>query len=80
MKLDGKDITKLNLKWLRTQIGVVAQEPVLFATTVEENIRFGRPGATTAEIVECAKAADAHDFIMQLPNVCISGMYWQFIM
>ena len=66
--LDGKDIRDLNLRWLRRNIGVVSQEPVLFATTIAENIRYGREGVTEEEIVAAAKAANAHDFIMTLPD------------
>lgn len=66
--LDGCDIRKLNLAWLRRQIGVVSQDPVLFATTLEENIRFGRPEATLDEITTAAIEADAHHFIMKLPD------------
>ena len=66
--LDGKDIRNLNLRWLRRNIGVVSQEPVLFATTIAENIRYGREGVTEEEIVAAAKAANAHDFIMTLPD------------
>ena len=66
--VDGKDVKSLNLKWLRSQIGVVSQEPVLFATTIAENIRYGREGVTQKEIESAAHAANAHDFIMTLPN------------
>ncbi|XP_063679336.1 ATP-dependent translocase ABCB1-like isoform X1 [Bolinopsis microptera] len=66
--LDGVDIKKLNLHWLREQIGLVGQEPVLFSTSVEENIRYGREGVSKEEIVEAAKKAFAHDFITQLPD------------
>ena len=58
-----------NLKWLRRNIGVVSQEPVLFATTIAENIRYGRNDATQADIEKAAKEANAHDFISQLPKV-----------
>ena len=54
----------MNVKWLRDQIGYVGQEPVLFAGSVADNIRSGKPGATEEEVVEAAKAANAHDFIM----------------
>jgi ABC-type multidrug transport system fused ATPase/permease subunit len=57
------------LKWLRQHIGVVSQEPILFQTTIRENILFGRETATDAEIQEAAKMANAHDFIMTLPDV-----------
>ena len=59
----GVNIKSLNLKWLRRQLGMVGQEPVLFLGTVAENIQLGKPGATQAEIEEAAKAANAHDFI-----------------
>ena len=69
VSLDGADIRDLNLGWLRDQIGLVGQEPVLFGTSIAENIRYGYPSATQAEIKQAAKAANAHDFIMQLPQV-----------
>lgn len=65
--LDGHDIRDLNISWLRSQIGVVGQEPVLFGTTIGENIRFGREDATQDEIEKAAKDANAHNFIMKLP-------------
>jgi ABC-type multidrug transport system fused ATPase/permease subunit len=58
------------LKWLRQNIGVVSQEPILFGCTIAENIRLGKPTATMAEIEKSAKAANAHDFISGLPKVC----------
>lgn len=66
--LDGIGIKSLQLKWLRSQMGLVAQEPILFATTVKENILFGKEEASQEEIVQAAKAANAHNFISQLPN------------
>ncbi|XP_062617340.1 ATP-dependent translocase ABCB1-like isoform X1 [Saccostrea cucullata] len=66
--LDGKNIRSLNTKWLRQQIGVVSQEPVLFATTIAENIRYGKEGISQQEIEAASKMANAHDFIMKLPN------------
>lgn len=66
--IDGKDIRSLTLKSLRSNIGVVQQDIYLFSGTVYENIEYGRPGATKAEIVEAAKLAGAHDFIMDLEN------------
>nr|QUF59436.1 ATP-binding cassette transporter Abcb1-3 [Brachionus angularis] len=68
VKIDNVDIKKLNIKWLRSIIGVVNQEPILFATTIKENIRFGRDDATDEEIILAAKNANAHDFIMTLPD------------
>lgn len=69
--LDGHDIRTLNIKWLRSLIGIVEQEPVLFATTIAENIRFGRPGVTMDDITKAAKEANAYSFIMDLPQVCV---------
>ncbi|KAM9342259.1 bile salt export pump [Pholidichthys leucotaenia] len=66
--LDGHDIRVLNIKWLRSLIGIVEQEPVLFATTIAENIQFGRPGVTMEEIIQAAKEANAYNFIMDLPQ------------
>ena len=57
----------LNVKWLRSQIGTVSQEPVLFNTSIRENILFGLENATMPEVVQAAKAANAHHFIMGLP-------------
>ncbi|XP_030544980.1 putative multidrug resistance protein [Rhodamnia argentea] len=66
--LDGANIRTLQLKWLRSQMGLVSQEPILFATTIKENILLGKEGATTEEIIKAATAANAHNFITQLPN------------
>ncbi|CAF3233074.1 unnamed protein product, partial [Rotaria sp. Silwood2] len=66
--IDGKQINEYNLKWLRKHIGVVNQEPILFHTTIRENILLGSDSATNEEIYEAAKMANAHDFIMTLPN------------
>ena len=65
ISLDGVDIRTLNLKWLRTQIGLVAQEPVLFQGTVAENIRYGQADATQEQVEEAAALANAHTFITQ---------------
>ncbi len=67
--LDGKDIKTLNVDWLRSHIGIVSQEPVLFTGSIEENIRFGKQDATDEEVIAAAKMANAHDFIMALPQV-----------
>ncbi|KAM8710574.1 hypothetical protein ACLKA7_017231 [Drosophila subpalustris] len=64
--LDGEDVRKYNLKWLRSNIAVVGQEPVLFQGTIGENIRYGKPEATQKEVEDAAKAANAHDFIIAL--------------
>ena len=66
--IDGHNLHDYNLKSLRQFIGLVAQEPILFAASIEENIRYGRLDATHHEIVEAAKLANAYDFIMELPN------------
>ncbi|XP_015214469.2 bile salt export pump-like [Lepisosteus oculatus] len=66
--LDGHDIRSLNIQWLRSLIGIVEQEPVLFATTIAENIRYGREDASMEDIVRAAKEANAYDFIMDLPQ------------
>ena len=70
--LDGKDLKELNVTWLRSHIGIVSQEPVLFAGSIEDNIRLGKSNATDEEVQEAAKMANAHDFIMQLPEVLLS--------
>ncbi|XAR69647.1 Xenobiotic-transporting ATPase [Bertholletia excelsa] len=66
--LDGHDIKTLKLRWLRQQIGLVSQEPALFATTIKENILLGRPDATPVEIEEAARVANAHSFIIKLTD------------
>jgi ATP-binding cassette, subfamily B, bacterial len=66
--LDGVDTHDLTLKSLRAQISIVLQEPLLFSGTISENIRYGRLEATREEIIEAAQAANAHDFIMRLPQ------------
>ena len=68
IRLDGHDLRSLDASWLRTQIGTVAQEPVLFSTEVAANIRYGRPEAPDEEVEAAARAANAHDFISNLPE------------
>lgn len=68
VKIDGRDIREIKLRALRSQIGIVQQETILFAGTIRENIAYGKPNATEKEIVEAAKTAGAHEFIMRLPN------------
>ena len=68
IRLDGRDLRSLDARWLRTQIGTVAQEPVLFSTEVAANIRYGRPEAPDEEVEAAARAANAHDFISELPD------------
>lgn len=66
--LDGTDIRDIKLKSLRDQIGIVQQEVYLFAGTIYDNIRYGKAGATREEVVAAAKRANAHEFIMSLPE------------
>jgi ABC-type multidrug transport system fused ATPase/permease subunit len=66
--LDGKDIREYTLKSLRDQISIVLQEPLLFSGSIADNIRYGRLEATMEEIIAAAQAANAHDFIMRLPQ------------
>lgn len=66
--VDGIDIRKVTIKSLRAQIGIVMQETTLFAANIERNIAFGRPDASHEEIVAAAQAAQAHEFIMQMPE------------
>jgi ATP-binding cassette subfamily B protein len=68
IKLDGRDIREIKLKSLRQNIGIVQQDVYLFAGSVMENIRYGKPDATEAEIVAAAQNANAHEFIMGLPE------------
>lgn len=68
VKIDGKDVREITLKSLRSQVGIVQQDVYLFVGTVLDNIRYGRPGASREEVVEAAKNANAHEFIMALPN------------
>uniref|UniRef100_A0A0D9W6B3 Multidrug resistance protein n=1 Tax=Leersia perrieri TaxID=77586 RepID=A0A0D9W6B3_9ORYZ len=66
--LDGHGIDTLNVEWLRGQIGLVSQEPVLFATSIRENILFGNETASLKQVVAAAKMANAHEFIVKLPH------------
>jgi ABC transporter fused permease/ATP-binding protein len=65
--LDGRDIRTIDPTWLRHQIGVVSQEPILFSTSIAQNIRYGRDGATDEEVQHAARAANAHEFIARFP-------------
>lgn len=66
--VDGQDIRSLTLKSLRSQIGVVQQDVYLFSGSIRDNIAYGKPDATEEEIIEAAKCANIHDFIMELPD------------
>ena len=68
MTVGGYDVRQLNLQWLRSNIGVVSQEPILFATSIAENIRYGREDVSEEETIAAAEAANAHSFISELPD------------
>lgn len=68
LTLDRQPYASLEPEWLRRQIGVVAQEPLLFSTSIAENIRYGRPDASDAEVEQAAKLANAHGFIASFPE------------
>jgi ATP-binding cassette subfamily B protein len=68
IRIDGKDIREVTLKSLRNHIGIVQQDVYLFAGTIFENIAYGKPGATMDEVIQAAKNANAHEFIMGFPN------------
>ncbi len=67
--VDGVDIRELDLRWLRSKLGVVSQEPTLFSGTVRMNIGIVDKSATEKDIVRAAKLANAHDFLQELPDV-----------
>ncbi|OJH37489.1 ABC transporter ATP-binding protein [Cystobacter ferrugineus] len=66
--LDGRELSTLDTEWLRQQVGTVAQEPMLFATSIADNIRYGRKDATDAEVEAAARTANAHEFISRFPE------------
>ncbi len=68
VRVDGYDVRAVELKSLRSQIGLVLQTSLLFSTTIHENIAFGRPEATEAEVIAAARAARAHEFILAFPD------------
>ena len=72
VKLDGHDIRSLNLKWLRSQMGIVQQEPVLFGRSIRDNIVYGVPEGTEVtdiDVIKAAESANIHGFINNLPQV-----------
>lgn len=73
--LDGRDLRTLNVRWLRENIGIVSQEPVLFGTTIAENIRYGREDATEEDIERAVREANAYEFISKLPEVRVVGFF-----
>ena len=66
--LDGRDLKLFNLRWLWNHIGLVQQEPVIFSTSIRENIMYARHNATEAEMKEAARIANAHHFVSSLPH------------
>nr|GMC50769.1 ABC transporter B family member 20 isoform X2 [Ipomoea batatas] len=66
--LDGRDLKSYNLRWLRNHLGLVQQEPIIFSTTIRENIIYARHNASEAEVKEAARIANAHHFISSLPH------------
>lgn len=68
VRIDGVDIKSLQLKWIRGKMGLVSQEHALFGTSIKENIMFGKVDATMEEVTAAAMAANAHNFIRQLPE------------
>jgi ATP-binding cassette subfamily B protein len=68
VRIDGIDVRDIKLRHLRSRIGIVLQESILFSGTIRDNIRYGRPDAGQEEVEAAAKAAEAHDFIMQMPD------------
>jgi len=66
--LDGYDLRDYQLKWLREQMGLVNQEPALFAASIVKNIRYGKESADMEQVIEATEAANAHSFIQSLPN------------
>jgi len=66
--LDGVDIHELDVEWLRSQIGAVSQEPILFHASVFENVAYGKPDATHDDVITACVEANAHHFILELPD------------
>lgn len=66
--VDGQDIRNFNVQSLRRQVGIVMQDNILFSGTIADNIKYGRPGASHEEVIEAARAANAHEFISKLPQ------------
>jgi ATP-binding cassette subfamily B protein len=66
--VDGQDIRRVTVRSLRDQVSIVLQDTTLFATSIRENIAFGRPDATEEEIIAAARAASAHEFILEMPQ------------
>jgi ATP-binding cassette, subfamily B (MDR/TAP), member 1 len=69
--IDGVDLKTMKLGWIRSKIGLVSQEPLLFATTIKENITYGKEDATIEEIKRAIELANAAKFVDKLPNVLL---------
>ena len=71
--VEGHNINNFNLRWLRSQIGLVSQEPILFDSSIRDNIAYGDNSREVpmADIIEAARSANIHSFIESLPEVCI---------
>ena len=69
MTLDNHDFKDVNIRWLRSRIGIVSQEPVLFDMSVADNIKYGNETTKDEEVIEAAKAANIHNFVTALPQV-----------
>lgn len=69
--IDGVDLKTMKLGWIRSKIGLVSQEPLLFATTIRENITYGKDDATVEEIKRAIELANAAKFVDKLPNVLL---------
>ena len=74
IRLDGNPLPTLNVRWLRMHIGLVAQEPTLFATSILENVRFGLPGASEKEVIQALKSANAWKFVKSLPEGLLTNV------
>jgi ATP-binding cassette subfamily B (MDR/TAP) protein 1 len=79
--VDGRNLQTMNLQSVRLHIALVSQEPTLFAMSIHDNIAYGKEGATEAEIIEAARAANAHNFIRYLffngvPTECHCSFFW----
>ncbi|MEC3556770.1 ABC transporter ATP-binding protein, partial [Bacillus thuringiensis] len=68
IRIDGTDVRRMELSALRERIGIVLQESILFTGTIRDNIRYGKPDASDEEVMDSAKAAQAHDFITSMPD------------
>lgn len=67
--IDNISLSEYNIKWLRNQIGLVSQEPVLFGVSIAENILYGSENASMEDVVNASRKANAHDFIIKFPKV-----------